>query len=77
LSDLKLAERRERGMNDLAAVIQATYGERCSRREGGCTSCTVWAIFDALDTMTDASVFADDWKHEESGDTAVAVTPTV
>ena len=52
--------RRERGMNDMAAVLQSLYGDRCTRREGGCTCCAVWAIFDALDTMTDSSVFADD-----------------
>lgn len=62
-----LSERRERGMNDLAAVVQAIYGDRCTRREGGCTRCAVWAIYDALDTMTDASVFADDLHGVETG----------
>lgn len=63
--ETSVAERRERGMNDLAAVVQSLYGERCSRREGGCTCCAVWAIYDALDTMTDASVFADDLRITE------------
>lgn len=58
--DTPLGARRERGMNDLAAVVQRIYGNRCTRREGGCACCAVWAIYDALDTMTDSSVFADD-----------------
>lgn len=54
-----LAARRERGMNDLAAVLQALYGDRCTRTEGGCFCCAAWAVFDALDTMTDASALKD------------------
>lgn len=52
--------RRERGFDDIASTIEHLYGPRCPRTEGGCTTCAAWAIFDALDTMTDASLFEDE-----------------
>lgn len=45
----KLRKRRERGLDDMAAVITALYGDRCSRHEAGCICCTAWAIFDVMD----------------------------
>lgn len=52
---LSLRTRRDRGLNDLAAVIEAVYGSRCTRREPGCICCAGWSIYDMLDQWTDSA----------------------
>lgn len=54
-----LAARRERGLNDLAAVIEGVYGHRCSRFEAGCMCCVAWAVLDMVERLTDGSLLDD------------------
>lgn len=56
---LPLGERRQRGLDDLAAVIEGLWGPRCLRNEGGCGCCTAWTIFDCVEHLTDASGLDD------------------
>ena len=57
--ELPISERRERGLNDLAAVIEKIWGPRCSRHEGGCHCCVAWTMFDCMEKLTDTSVLDD------------------
>lgn len=72
--NLSLRERRDRGLNDLAVIVEAVYGSRCTRREPGCICCAGWAIFDMMDQLTDSSHL--DLAEQGSGSTAVAVNHT-
>lgn len=53
--DLSLGDRRMRAFNDLATVVEAVWGGRCSRREGGCPTCSAWTLYDAMEQVVDAS----------------------
>lgn len=53
--EVPLRRRRRVALNELAAVIEAVYGPRCARSEGGCATCGVWTVFDALTQMTDVT----------------------
>lgn len=50
---MAMKDRRERGFDDLAAVIEAHYGPRCTRNQGGCVCCSAWAIYDCLERLLD------------------------
>ena len=51
---MTLRERWNRGLNDMAAVIEKIYGPRCQRFEPGCVCCMGWAAFDQLEKFTNS-----------------------
>lgn len=46
---------RQKALNEMAAVVTAMWGDRCSRVEGGCCTCAAWAVFDMMERITDGS----------------------
>jgi hypothetical protein len=57
---LSLRERRDRGLTDLAATIEAIWGPRCNRHEAGCFACVAWTMFDTMEKLTDSSVLDEE-----------------
>jgi hypothetical protein len=53
------AERNETIAN-LGLLVTDLYGPRCPDKEAGCVCCTAWAIFDAMDNLTDGSLLLDE-----------------
>ena len=47
------------GLSDLAEVVEAIYGHRCSQHEAGCMTCTAWTIFDALERLVDTDFLSE------------------
>jgi hypothetical protein len=53
--ELSLVDCRNRGLGDLATVIEAIWGPRCNIHDGHCFVCNAWLMFDTLSRLTDTS----------------------
>jgi hypothetical protein len=51
-------ERRNRGLADIASVIEKIWGHRCNQHDGHCGGCHAWTIFDCLAKLTDTDILA-------------------
>lgn len=50
-TDLSFEVRRDRAFEDLAAIIEDAYGERCPDYDYGCATCIAWKTLDDLEKI--------------------------